>query len=284
MRAKFGIFDLVIYVLLTLFALLTLYPFWYTIVGSFSHGTDYMAGGVWLYPREFVLDNYLVVLTDIRLYRSLFITVSRVILVTVLQLLMIAMVAYAFSHPALKGKKIFMWLNLFTMFFSGGIIPYFYIINLIGLYDTYWVYIVPSIYSVYNMIIVLNFFKSIPAEFRDVAALDGASEFRICFTIYFPLSKAVLATVALWVSTGLWNNFMTTSIYTQDSRLMTLQYYLQTLIQSSSGTDSPYASEAVSAKTISYAAMVVATVPMICLYPVMQKFFGKDMMVGGVKE
>ena len=283
-KAKTSVFDVINYIILALFALITLYPFWYTLVGSFSHGTDYMAGGVWLFPRKFALDNYLVVLTDMRLYRSLLITVSRLVLVTFLQLLFLSMVAYAFSHPALKGKKRFMWLNLVTRFFSGGIIPYFYIINLLGLYDTYWVYILPSVYSVYNMIIVLNFFKSIPEEFRDVASLDGASEFRICFTIFVPLSKAVLATVALWVSTGVWNNFMTTAIYTQNSDLMTLQYYLKILIQSSSGSDSPYASEAVSAKTISYAAMVVVTIPVICLYPFLQKYFGKGVMVGGVKE
>lgn len=284
MRGKISVFDIINCALLALFALVTFYPFWYTIIGSFSHGTDYMAGGVLLWPRYFVLDNYLVVLTDMRLYRSLLVTSTRLVIVTVLQLVMLSMVAYAFSHPALKGKKVFMWLNLFTMFFSGGIIPYFYIINLLGLYDTYSVYIFPSIYSVYNMLVVLNFFKSIPEEFRDVAAMDGASEFRICFTIYMPLSKAVLATIALWVSTGIWNNFMTTSIYTQDENLMTLQYYLKILIQSSSGTDSPYSSEAVSAKTVSYAAMVVVTIPVICLYPFVQKYFGKGIMVGGVKE
>ena len=119
-KAKTSVFDVINYILLALFALITLYPFWYTLVGSFSHGTDYMAGGVWLFPRKFALDNYLVVLTDMRLYRSLLITVSRLVLVTFLQLLFLSMVAYAFSHPALKGKKIFMWLNLFTMFFSGG--------------------------------------------------------------------------------------------------------------------------------------------------------------------
>lgn len=272
--------DLIILIIFFLFAFIAVYPFWYTLVCSFS-SADKLTGANWLVPVGFTAKSYQVVLEDSMFWRSLLNTVVRVLSVTLLQTSVISIVAYAMSHPKLPCKRVFQSLNLFTMFFSGGIIPYFYVINLIGLYDTFWVYILPASYSVYNMIVVQNYFKGIPAELRESAELDGAGQLRIMAQIYMPLSLPVLATIVLWVSTGQWNNFMTTALYTTKKELYTLQYYLRTLILAS-GTDGEF-SEIVSSKTVSYAAIVISTLPIIAAYPLILKKFTRGLTVGGVK-
>ena len=159
------------------------------------------------------------------------------------------------------------------------------LLRIIGLYDTFWVYIIPSIFSVYNMIIISNFYKGIPDSLYEAAELDGAGELRIWALIYMPLSKPVLATVALWIAVDHWNSYMGTMLYTNAGEwTITLQFYLKHLINEASGVSSGSEySDLVSAKTISYAGIIVALIPIMCVYPFIQKHFTKGIMIGSLK-
>ena len=285
-KNKMNAFDWCNYVVLGLFALITLYPFLYVLAGSFNDGMDYAGGGVWLFPRKVTLANYTVVMEDVAFWKAFMNTVSITIIGTVSALLITSAVAYAMSRKELRFHAAFQWINLFAMFFSGGLIPYFLIINMLGLYDNYMVYIIPSVYSVYNMIIVQSFFKSIPEELREAAVIDGAGEIRIWLTIYMPLSKPVLATVSLWLATGFWNSYFNTMVYTRGGDLATLQYHLMKMIKQAkvdTGGMDPSLLEQTTSQTISFAAIIIATLPIVCVYPFIQKHFAKGVMIGSLK-
>lgn len=282
-------FDILNVIFFIVFSLITIFPIWFVIVGSFNNGVDYTAGGVYFWPREFSWDNYTVVLNDMRIWNGLKITVLRTVIGTISGLLFQSIVAYAISRPELKFRKLFYNFNLFTMFFSGGLIPTFMVIKMIGLLDSFWVYILPGIYSVYNMIILSSFFRGIPAELRGAAYMDGAGEYTIFFKIFLPISTPVLATVGLWLIVGHWNTYLDAMYYVTDESLYPLQYVVLRIInessQATSGSTSlpPSIFENVSPKTVSYAAMVISTIPILCVYPFLQKYFTEGITVGSVK-
>lgn len=280
-------FDYFNYAFMILFALITIYPFWYVVIGSISNGQDFAGGGVWFFPRMFTLANYRVVFADSRLWLGLKNTILKTVIGVTTSLIFTSCTAYGLSSRKLRHRKIFHWINIFTMFFSGGLIPYFMIVSLLGLYDNFLVYVIPSIYSVYNMLIISSFFKNISSEIREAAVIDGAREFLIWWKIYMPLSKPCLATVGLWIAVGHWNSYMGTMLYTQGTDLLTLQYYLVKLIKQSSVPilDGDFAAiqRETSALTISFAAIIISTVPIFCLYPFLQKYFTKGIMLGSIK-
>ena len=286
---KMNWFDYINYILLTLFALLTLYTFWYIFIGSFNNGLDYTAGGVYLWPRKFSLENYIIIFSDNRLYQAYLITILRVVVGTITGILFTSLVAYGMSQRQLKFKKFFNWVNLITMFFGGGLIPTFLVIKFLGLFDNFLVYIIPYLYNVYNMIIFSSFFKGIPGELRESAILDGANEYLIWWKLILPLSKPVLATVALWAALGHWNAFFDTLIYTNNQNLQTLQYYLYQIINQSNLPDvgtiplPPDIVTNISPQTVNFAAIVVTTLPIMLVYPFVGKYFTKGVMVGSLK-
>ena len=277
--------DWVIYIFLALFAVITFYLLWYVIIGAFSNGQMYASGGVFLIPKGFTFANFEVIFQDSEFWTSFRNTVFRTAVGIVAELLFTALVAYAMTSKHLRCKKAYYWIFIFTMFFSGGIVPTYLLFRILGLYDTFWVYILPSIFSVYNMIIISNFYKGIPESLYEAAELDGAGELRIWALIYMPLSKPVLATVALWIAVDHWNSYMGTMLYTQAGEwTITLQYYLKQLINEASGVSSGSEySDLVTAKTISYAGIIVALIPIMCVYPFIQKHFTKGIMVGSLK-
>ena len=277
--------DWVIYIFLALFAVITFYLLWYVIIGAFSNGQMYASGGVFLIPKGFTFANFEVIFQDSEFWTSFRNTVFRTAVGIVAELLFTALVAYAMTSKHLRCKKAYYWIFIFTMFFSGGIVPMYLLLRILGLYDTFWVYILPSIFSVYNMIIISNFYKGIPESLYEAAELDGAGELRIWALIYMPLSKPVLATVALWIAVDHWNSYMGTMLYTQAGEwTITLQYYLKQLINEASGVSSGSEySDLVTAKTISYAGIIVALIPIMCVYPFIQKHFTKGIMVGSLK-
>lgn len=275
--------DVVIYSLMIIFALITLYPFLYTLAGSFNQGEDYSYGGVWIIPRVWTLENYKTVLLDNRFWTSFVNTVIKTVAGTACSLLFTSFVAYAMSRPNLPAKKLFRVINLITMFFGGGLIPYYLLINLIGLYNSWLVYIIPSLYSVYNMIVISNFFKGLPEELHESAIVDGAQEFTIWFMFYMPLSKSVLATVGLWIAVGHWNSYIPTLLYTDRSEsIWLLQYYLMRVIKDSSMPEGATMDQ-VTPQTVTFAAMAVSILPMVCIYPFLQKYFEKGVTVGALK-
>lgn len=282
---KFNGWDVVIYTVLILFAFTALYPFIYTIANSLNDAQDLMYGGVWFFPRVFTLASYQVVLRDARLYTAFFNTFLATGITLVSALLLTSCVAYAMSSRRLKGRQFFWYANLITMFIHGGMIPTYLLMVLTNLYDSFLVYILPATYSVYNMIIIQNFFKSIDNSLYEAAVLDGASEFRIWLTIYFPISKPALATVGLWIVVGRWNSYMPTMLYTsKDEKMWLLQYYLMRLIKEgeSPNIDSMYAG-AVNAQTLSFAAIIISSVPILIAYPFINRFFSKGIMIGSLK-
>ncbi|HAK05348.1 MAG TPA: ABC transporter permease [Firmicutes bacterium] len=278
-------FDVLNFTFMLLFMILSIFPIVYVLAGSFNQGRDYSTGGVFILPRLFTFENYKVVLTNMGLWRGYSVTIARTVIGTITALVYTSIVAYAMSRSNLKFKKIFYWINILTMFFGGGLIPYFLIIRSIGLYDTFAVYVIPGLYSVYNMIIISSFFNTINNELHEAAMIDGASEFRIYWQIFVPLSKPVLATVALWVAVGHWNSYFDTMIFTNNQNLQTLQYFLLKAIQTATLTEGMPAEmmERLSPKTLSLAAIIISMIPVLFFFPFIRKNFQSGIMIGSLK-
>ena len=278
--------DYIIYIFLFLCVFVMIYPFLFVLGGSFSDGQDYMNGGVWLFPRVWTLANYQVIVSDSLLWIAYRNTVVRTFFGSILSLTFTSLVSYAMIRRELKGRTFFQIANLVTMFFGGGLIPYFALINLIGLYDSFLVYIIPALYSVYNMIVISSGYRGISEELHDSAVIDGAGELRIWAQIYFPLSKAVHATVLLWLVVGNWNSYYSTMVYTRGGEdVILLQYYLMGVINKASYTPDVGGEvlEQVTSKTVSYAAIIIAILPILFVYPFLSKYFTKGVMVGSLK-
>lgn len=282
--------DYLIIAFMIIFALICVYPFWYVVIGSFSDGGDYMRGGIYLWPRKLSLQNYQVTLVDSRLWIGFRVTIARTFICTITHVLFTSMVAYAMSRNDLPCRKAIYWYNMFTMFFGGGLIPFYILLKQLKLINTFWVYVIPGLYSVYNMIICSNYFRSIPEEIHESATIDGASEFKIFYKLYLPLSTPVLATVALWVGVGHWNAFFDSMVYTTKRELQTLQLYLYKMIKTSEfvstadmgGLPSEVQTN-ITATTVRYATIVISTIPILCIYPFLQRFLTKGIMLGSLK-
>ncbi len=282
---RVNVFDWIIIGVLFVFTLLAAYPFVYTLAGSFNDGLDFEYGGIWLFPRSFTFANYQAVFSDSRLYVAFINTAAVTIVGVVLTLVFTSCVSYAMSQKKLRGKKFFWTTNLITMFFGGGMVPYYILILEIGLYDNYLVYVLPGAYSVYNMIVITSFFRNIDEGIRESALIDGASEPRIWWSLYLPVSKPVLATVGLWVAVARWNAYLPTLLYTsQDESMWMLQYYLMRVIQAArlEGVDDSFAGQ-VTVKTVSFAAIIIAVIPIFSVYPFITKYFTKGIMLGSIK-
>lgn len=282
------VFDWINVSFMIIFAALSVYPLIYVIAGSFNEGADYIKGGIYLFPRVFSLENYQVVLNDERLWSAYLVTIARTILGTIAGVLFTAIVAFAMSRKSLVGRNWIYRFFVFTMFFGGGLIPYFWVINLLGLFDSFFVYIIPALFSVYNMLVFVNFFKTIPEEIHESAVMDGASEFKIFFRIILPLSGPVISTIALWIAVGHWNSFFDTMIYTSSDNLWTLQYYLMKVIKEASmpsaGVSLPIELlEKIAPETVSLAAIIISVIPIFILYPLILKTLTKGVIVGSLK-
>lgn len=286
-KQKKHIGDYINMFILVTFALMSVYPLIYVLAGSFSNGADYLKGGVYLFPRVFSIENYAIVVTDNRLWMSYLVTIACTVLGTITALLFTAIVAFPMSRPGLLGKGIIYKFFIFTMFFGGGLIPYFCLITSIGLFNNFWVYIIPALFSVYNMLVFVNFFKTIPEEIHESAVMDGASEFKIFFRIILPLSGPVLSTVGLWIAVGQWNSFYTTLLFINEPKLWTLQYYLMMLVKEAdvqpSGILPAEMIENITSETVSLAAIMLSVIPIFVLYPLILKILTKGTVVGSLK-
>lgn len=287
--------------LMVFLIVVSVYPIFYATINSLNDGQDLTNRGyVLLWPRAFTLESWRTVLGDSSVVKAIAITASRTVIVTVLSTLITTMFAYAFSRSYLKGRRLYAGLGFVSMYISGGIIASFLLISALGLYNTYWVYILPSLFGgFYNVIIYSSNFKAIPDGLYESAKLDGASEFQIYGQVVLPLSKPVIAALAIFSVVGLWNDYQTTLFYTDGTSLKTLQYYIVQLVHNASALEDLKNSSAAgnaeiyallqdkagptSAKTLELSAMVIASIPMIVLYPFAQKYFTQGMMVGSIK-
>jgi len=282
------ILDPVIIFLSVFCIFITLYPFYYIIVISFNEGIDASMGGIYWFPRKFTLENYKNFFTDLKWLKGMWISVSSTVLGTAASVLFTVLVSYALSFQELVHRKLYMKTVIVCMYFSGGIIPYYALLKQLGLINNYLVYIIPGALSTFFLIIGTNFFADIPSSLRESAMLDGASELKVFGRIILPVSKPFLATCILFVGVNKWNNWYDCTFFIQNKGLRNLAYLMMQVINSTQISATAAASGASSGATttlsVQTAAMAVAVVPIMCVYPFLQKYFVSGMMVGSVKE
>lgn len=291
---KLEIFDIVIYILLAVTAVVTLYPFLNTLAISLNNGGDTMKGGVTIFPRKFTLDNFKVVFQNQRVITAFVLTVSKTVIGTITTVFCTGLFAYGLSKKYLKGRKVYMTLCLITMYFSGGLIPSYILMQKLHLTNNFLVYIIPGLINVWNMIMMMAFFKGIPEEIEESAKIDGAGDYRIFFSIIIPVSIPVIAVMCLYNAVGQWNSWFDAYMYISDIKLYPLQLILRDIINASTISDMlPGAQSAaartlqnisqVSSRSLTAATMMVTIGPIVFFYPFVQKYFVKGVMIGSVK-
>lgn len=281
--------DIMIGILMLVICFVSLYPVWYTVIISFNDSSDALRGGIYWWPRKFSLESYKTVFQDTTIIRAFAVTVLRTVIGTVTSVFFTAMVGYALSKKHIMGNKFYTILGTITMFFGGGLIPYFITLKNLGLYNNFLVYIIPGLFNFYNMIIFRSFFNELPAGLEESARLDGANDLMIFIRIVIPLSAPVIATIALFNGVGHWNDYFTGVLYINDAELQPIQTYLFRIIASASASKTVVAMPAgvtaqqVSSQSVRLATMVVTTFPIMCVYPFLQKYFVKGMLIGSIK-
>lgn len=281
-------FDYFNFVFMLIICFVTIYPIWYVLVNSFNEGNDAMRGGIYWWPRVFSIDSYKAVFANNGIMLAMGVTVAKTLIGTVVHVLFTAMVAYAFSRKELIGRNVYMLIGTVTLFFSGGLIPYYLLIRDLGMLDSFLVYIIPAMFSFFDLIIFLSFFQEIPDALEEAAKIDGANDFKIFYQIILPVSMPVVATIALFHGVYQWNDYFTGMIYINKSDLQPIQTYLYRVVAQSSSNQMMAATTGSVAKTVSsqsikLATMVVTTLPIVLVYPFLQKYFVKGFMIGSIK-
>lgn len=294
MKRKKSIADKAFVILNTMFMIafvvITLYPVLNTLAISFNDGTDALRGGIYLFPRKCTLKNYITVLQKDNLITGAYITVLRTILGTVLALFTNAILAFIVSRKRFLFKKSLSLFWVITMYVNGGMIPIFLLYKNLGLTNSFMVYIVPGMISAFNMLVIRTYMNGIPDSLEESAQLDGAGYTTIFLKIISPLCKPVYATVALFVAVGQWNSWFDAMLYNRMSpEFTTLQYELMKLLssvtnQGGSAETMKNAVGAVTPASIRAAATILTMLPIICLYPFLQRYFVSGLTIGGVKE
>ena len=281
--------DIIINMLMLVVCFIALYPVWYTVIISLNDSGDAMRGGIYWLPRKFSLESYRTVFQDKTIVRAFLVTVVRTVIGTVTSVFFTAMVGYAFSKKHIMGNRFYTLMGTITMFFGGGLIPYFITLKNLGLYDNFLVYIIPSLFSFWNMIIFMSFFRELPAGLEESAKLDGANDLIIFVRIVIPLSMPVIATIALFNGVGHWNDYFSGVMYINKAELQPIQTYLYRIVASASASKAVVSMPAgvtaqqVSSQSVRLATMVVTTFPIMCVYPFLQKYFVKGMLIGSIK-
>ncbi|MDO3681998.1 carbohydrate ABC transporter permease [Paenibacillus ehimensis] len=282
------IFDRLNDVFMLVICFVTMYPIWYVLVNSLNDGNDAMRGGIYWWPRVFSFDSYLAVFANDGIMLAMGVTVAKTVVGTVVHVLFTAMVAYAFSRKELIGRRAYMMLGTVTLFFSGGLIPSYLLIRDLGLLDSFWVYIIPAMFSFFDLIVFQAFFREIPDGLEEAAKLDGANDFKIFRSVILPVSMPVVATIALFHGVYQWNDYFTGMIYINQSELQPIQTYLYRVVAQSSSNQMMAATsgniaKSVSSQSIKLATMVITSLPIVIIYPFLQKYFVKGFMIGSIK-
>ena len=286
-------FPIVNTILLVLLMFLTLYPVINTVAYSFNDGTDALRGGIGLWPRVFSLKSYQSILKDNSVYQAAWISVSKTVIITLLNLFWTGMLAYALSRREYVLRKFITTVMVLTMYINAGLIPNYLLISKeLGLKNTYWVYIIPTMFSCFNMIVIRTYIGGLPDALVESARIDGAGDILVYWKIIFPLCMPVLATVALFVAVGSWNSWFDTYLYNgTKSHLYSLQYLLkmklattqQSANAAKTSADALKSTTTTTPITIRCAITVISTVPILVVYPFLQKYFVTGMALGSVK-
>ncbi|MDO5346205.1 MAG: carbohydrate ABC transporter permease [Lachnospiraceae bacterium] len=287
-KRKIGAFDVVLLFIFAIVLIITLYPFLNVLAISFNDATDTIRDINFIIPRVFTLQNYIYVFTENDIIAPFFMSVARTLIGTVFSLFCTSMLAYVLSRKDFYFNKLFTILFVLTMYVSGGMIPeYLLIKRTLGLGNNFLVYIIPGVIWVYNVILVRSYIEGIPYALQEAAMIDGANDLFIWARVIAPLCKPVNATVALFYAVGQWNSFMDTFLYAQN--LQTLQYRLYLIMQQATMKVDPHSTTAAMNQTVTplavrMAVTIIATVPILVVYPFLQKYFVGGMTLGAVKD
>lgn len=281
--------DWIIGIFLGLLIITTIYPFWHVLMYSISDSHASMSGGLFLLPRNPTLLAYKMIFKTKQIFIAYKNTVLKTLIGTCVSVILTALTAYPLSLPRFKGRNVISMLIFFTMLFGGGIIPTYLLIKELRLLDTFWVYIIPSAMSAYNMFILRNYFSSIPSSLEESAVLDGANPFQVLFRIILPLSLPALAAIAMFYGVSNWNSYMDGVLYVNNQDLQLLQVYLRQLIGSAgakgalgdAGDLGP--ASRLTEETMKMTIIAVSVIPVLIVYPFLQKYYTKGVMVGAVK-
>ncbi|PUA37747.1 ABC transporter permease [Paenibacillus elgii] len=287
------VFSIVIHLALLFLAFVTFYPFWNSAVISFNLGSDTSLGGITFWPRAFTLENYQVVLKDVKILKGFGVSIARTLVGTFLTIAATSIFAYGMSRKELIGRGYYMTFCIITLYFGGGLIPTYLLIRGLGLFDSFWVFVIPSIISVWSMIIFRTFFRQIPAGLEDAARIDGCGYWGTFLRVVLPLSGPVVATLSLFTAIAHWNDWFVASIYINNQDLLPVQALLKQTLDSNIASELTQDSAAQSflakrqsytTKSLTMATMMVTTVPIILVYPFLQRYFVKGVLVGSLKE
>lgn len=288
-QGKDVVFDVILYTICAVLLLIILYPLWFIVIASVSDPSAVAGGHVWLLPVGFTLDGYAELLRQPTVWMGYRNTIAYTVVGTLIGLALNIPAAFALSRKDLWGRKVIMGLFVFTMFFSGGLIPIFLTVQETGLYNTFWVLVLPFSVSAYNMIVARTFFQnSLPRDLWDAAQIDGCGNLRYFFSIALPLSKAVISVIALWTAVGQWNSYFNALIYIRDENLYPLQLIMRNILITNQNFAALGTGEAAMiamrrANLVRYAMIIIATVPIMCVYPFIQKYFDQGVMIGALK-
>ncbi|WP_424685687.1 carbohydrate ABC transporter permease [Enterococcus sp.] len=286
-KKNVSLFNVVNVLMMTLFTLIVLVPLWNIVISSLSSSQS-LAQGHTFWPTEWSLENYKVVFEDKSIIQSFIISFLRTGIGVITHVFFCAMCAYALSKRELAGRKLYSTMGIITMFFSGGMIPMYLLIRQLGLLNNFLVYILPWLFSYYDVIILMNFFRGVPKSLEESAQIDGANHWRIFLQIYMPVTKPALATIALFNGVAQWNDFMSAKLYITNKALYPLQMKLYEIIVQSQTKDLSNVAGSVALESttrgVQLATIVITTVPILIIYPMLQKYFMSGMMAGSIKE
>ena len=290
------VWQAAIYLIVTGFCITVIYPFWYMLVLSFNEGADAMQGGIYFWPRAFTLFNYKMVLANPVILNAFGITITRTVIGTALGMVVTALAAYALASKTLPGRKFFNYMVLIPFVFSGGLIPFYLTLNDLKLLNTFWVYIFPMLFNIWNMFVMKQFFSEIPQSLIEAAVIDCADDMTILVKIVMPISLPTFAAIGLFVAVGHWNSWFDGAYYVTSEKLIPLQTYLKKMLDSmqitmqnntvgSNMTASVLEEEmsSITTNSVRMASIIVATAPIVLLYPFLQKYFVKGVRIGAVK-
>lgn len=295
--ASFGekLFNILNIVFMVVYSFLCLAPLINILALSLNNGTDSMKGGIYLFPRIWTLENYKMIFQDNRIVGSALISIYRTTAGTVLAVLLNSCFAFALAKRDLPGRRFINWFIFIPMYFGGGLIPYYLICKNLGLINNFLVFVIPSIYSSFYILMLRVYYRGMSSSLEESAKIDGAGYFTIFFRIYFPLSAPALATVALLAGVGLWNDWYDGLVMVSDSRMWPLQTLLLHIVQGNdtmalfrkrnmAGIGSMAKKIAFTTESLKMAMLIITTLPIVLIYPFLQKYFIKGLMIGSIKE
>ncbi|WP_248930369.1 carbohydrate ABC transporter permease [Paenibacillus hamazuiensis] len=279
------VIDGVIYLLLAVTALICVLPFVYVLAVSFTSPTEAAKGGIILFPKEWSLSAYKYIFSTDTLFRSMLVSIYITVVGTMINLLLTSLMAYPLAKQHLEGRRTILLGVLFTMLFSGGLIPTYFVVKNLHMIDTFWSLMIPGAISAFNLIVLKNFFSQIPDGLEDAAKIDGCSDVGVLFRIVLPLSMPAMATFALFYAVAHWNQFFNAVLYINDNTKWPIQVLLREIVilaQSRIG-DTSIDEVDIQPLTIRMAVIVFATLPILIVYPFLQKHFTKGVLLGSVK-